>query len=211
MTPRHTDGRADSGALAGLLRGHLARLDHPLRALAADADRLAQWGVDLARVLGSGGRLLVAGNGGSAAHAQHLTAELVGRYRDDRPAYSAIALHADTSAFTALVNDYGGESAFARGVEAHGRTGDVLLALSTSGRSANVLAAVRAARSLGLCTWALTGPAPNPLAGAVDDAVCVASASTATVQEVHQIAVHLLCEAFDAVVVPRHELRQDAG
>ena len=181
-------------------RHHLAALTRPLAALDDDVDRIDAWGRHLAAVLLRGGRLLAAGNGGSAAQAQHLTSELVGRYRDDRPAFSAIALHAETSAVTAIVNDYGAPAIFARQTEAHGRPGDVLVALSTSGSSRNVLAAVEAARARGMTTWALTGRAPNPLAACSDDAVCVDAPTTATVQEVHQIVVHLLCAAFDVAV-----------
>jgi D-sedoheptulose 7-phosphate isomerase len=163
-------------------------------------------------VLCAGGRLLAVGNGGSAAHAQHLTAELVGRYVVDRPPFSAIALHADTSALTALVNDYPADELFARQVSAHGRAGDVLVALSTSGSSSNVVAAVEAARRGGLVTWAVTGRSPNPLAVLADSAVSVDSTSTPTIQEVHQVVVHLLCEALDealglgAVGSPRAEV-----
>lgn len=178
-------------------RAHLAALAGPLAALEADADRIDGWGRHLAAVLVAGGRLLAVGNGGSAAQSQHLTSELVGRYRDDRPAYSAIALHAEPSALTAITNDYGADHAFARQVAAHGRAGDVLVALSTSGRSANVLAAVDAARRARMVCWALTGRAPNPLAAAADDAVCVDAPATATVQEVHQVVVHLICAAVD--------------
>ena len=128
-------------------------------------------GPSLAQVLVGGGRLLVAGNGGSAAQAQHLTAELVGRYRDDRPALSAIALHAETSAVTAISNDYGYDHVFARQVQAHGRPGDVFLGMSTSGRSGNVLAAMDAAREGGLTVWVMTGAGPNPMADAADSAV----------------------------------------
>ena len=181
-------------------RHHLAALAEPLAALDADVDRIDAWGRHLARVLQDGGRLLVAGNGGSAAQAQHLTSELVGRYRDDRPAFSAICLHAETSALTAIVNDYGAAAVFARQVEAHGRPGDVLVALSTSGSSRNVLAAVEAAHQRGMISWGLTGRAPNPLAACCDDTVCVDAPATATVQEVHQIVVHLLCAAFDVAV-----------
>jgi D-sedoheptulose 7-phosphate isomerase len=178
-------------------RAHLEQLAGPLAALHAGADRLDRWGRHLAEVLGGGGRLLAAGNGGSAAEAAHLTSELVGRYRDDRPPFSAIALSAEASAVTAIGNDYGIEEVFARQVRAHGRPGDVLVALSTSGRSGNVLAAVEAAARGGLTTWALCGPADCPLAAACDDALCVESPHTATVQEVHLIAVHLICAAFD--------------
>jgi D-sedoheptulose 7-phosphate isomerase len=181
-------------------RAHLAALARPLAALDADVERIDAWGRHLARVLLAGGRLLAAGNGGSAAQAQHLTSELVGRYRDDRPAFSAFALHAETSALTAIVNDYGAAAAFSRQVEAHGRPGDVLVALSTSGSSRNVLAAVEAATRRRMTAWALTGPGPNPLVACCDDAVCVDAPATATIQEVHQIVVHLLCAAFDVTV-----------
>ncbi|MDT3398145.1 SIS domain-containing protein [Streptomyces sp. B1866] len=159
--------------------------------------RIAEWGRHLAAVLPVGGRLLAAGNGGSAAQAQHLTAELVGRYQGERPAYSAIALHADTSSVTAIGNDYGFAELYARQVAAHGRPGDVLVLLSTSGRSPNLLGAAATGRAAGLRVWAMTGPRPNPLAEAADEALCVRTASTATVQEAHLVALHLLCEAFD--------------
>jgi D-sedoheptulose 7-phosphate isomerase len=178
-------------------RAHLAALAEPLAALEADVERLERWGRELARVLAGGGRLLAAGNGGSAAQAQHLTCELVGRYVDDRPPLSAIALHAETSSLTAIGNDYAGAAVFARQVGAHGRPGDVLLVLTTSGRSPNVLAAVEAGVAGGLTTWALTGPAPNPAAELADDALCVDAEAAATVQEIHQIAIHLLCAAVD--------------
>jgi D-sedoheptulose 7-phosphate isomerase len=181
--------------LAG--RSHLAALRASLSQLEQEADHIDAWGNRLARVLAGGGRLLAVGNGGSAAQAQHLTSELVGRYRDDRPPLSALALHAESSSYTAICNDYGDEQAFARQVRAHGRPGDVLLAFSTSGRSPNVVAAIEAALEGGLEAWALTGPAPNPACERADEALCVEAASTATVQEIHQIALHLLCAAVD--------------
>jgi D-sedoheptulose 7-phosphate isomerase len=176
---------------------HLAELDGPLRELRADAPRLELWGQRLADVLLGGGRLLTAGNGGSAAEAQHLAAELVGRYRDDRPPLSAIALCAETSSITAIGNDYGSEEVFARQVHAHGRPGDILVLLSTSGHSPNVLAAADAAAGRGLVTWALTGAPDNPLAERSDDSLTVDSPHTATVQEIHLIAIHLICAAVD--------------
>jgi phosphoheptose isomerase len=165
--------------------------------LAAEAGRIEEWGEELAERLGRGARLLAAGNGGSAAEAQHLTAELVGRYRDERTPLSAIALHAETSSVTAITNDYGPDEAFARQVRAHGRPGDVLLALSTSGRSANLLAAGRAANEIGITTWCLCGCAPNPLAEICDESICL-DAAPATVQELHLVAVHMLCETVDS-------------
>lgn len=178
--------------------------DRRLEALAEAALRFREhvptieaWAERLARVLHGGGRLLACGNGGSAAEAQHLTAELVGRFEDDRRPLSAIPLHADTSAATAIGNDYGPADVFARQVQAHGRRGDVLVCLSTSGRSPNVIAAAHRARRLGVTAWAVTGPGPNPLAQACDDAVTVAAGATSTVQEVHLAAIHLLCGAVD--------------
>ncbi|UNS97073.1 SIS domain-containing protein [Streptomyces tubbatahanensis] len=188
IDPAHAHCQALEQAVAAFRRTHAAHV--------------SAWGEELAEVLRDGGRLLAAGNGGSAAQAQHLTAELVGRYQGERPPYSAIALHADTSAVTAIGNDYGFAELYARQVAAHGRRGDVLMLLSTSGRSENLLTAAAAGRRAGLRVWALTGPGPNPLATAADDALCVTAATTATVQEVHLVAVHLLCEAFDAAGRP---------
>jgi D-sedoheptulose 7-phosphate isomerase len=179
---------------------HLDALRRALDAVEVHLPRIDAWGQYLATTLTGGGRLLAVGNGGSAAHAQHLTAELVGRYRVERPAMSAIALTAETSTLTALINDYPPTELFARQVRAHGRPGDVLLAMSTSGRSPNVLAAVEAARERELTSWALTGAGPNPMTMAADESVCVESQNTATIQEVHQVLVHLLCEAVDAAL-----------
>ena len=185
--------------LAQHLEQLTAALHHPATRLAT----ARRWGRLLAAPLTAGHRLLVAGNGGSAAEAQHLTAELVGRYRADRPPLSAIALHAETSSLTAIGNDFGAAEAFARQVAAHGRPGDTLLLLSASGRSENVLAAADRGRSLGIRVWAMSGPAPNPLAGAADDAICVQAGDTATIQEVHLVAIHALCDALDAEVTSR--------
>ena len=187
-------------------RAHLSSLRGTLRALEGDCGRIDGWGRRLADVLLGGGRLLAAGNGGSAAQAQHLTAELVGRYVDERRPLSAISLHSEASALTAIYNDYGSDECFARQVRAHGRPGDVLVALSTSGESANVVAAAAAATELGMDTWALTGPAPNSLAAECADAVCVHAEATSTVQEAHLVAVHLLCAAVDRQVARAVEL-----
>jgi D-sedoheptulose 7-phosphate isomerase len=187
-----------------MIERQIADLVSALERVQPAAAQLSDWGVHLAGVLAGGGRLLACGNGGSAAEAQHLTAELVGRFMDEREPLSAIALHADTSAATAIVNDYGVEELFARGVRAHGRPGDVLVALSTSGTSRNVLAAVKAAQEIGVTTWALTGPAPNPLVAMSDGAIAVEAESTATVQEVHLVLVHGLCTALDEVLLGRN-------
>ncbi len=187
--------------------GHLDELEAALTGLRGEVERVDRWARRLHGILLGGGRLLACGNGGSAAEAQHLTAELVGRYRDDRAAFSAIALHAEGSATTAIGNDYGPEAVFARQVLAHGRPGDVLVAFSTSGRSPNVVAAAHAAHEAGLQAWALTGPRPNPLADACDDALCVDSPHVATVQEVHLVALHCLCAAFDVALSGRPAVR----
>ena len=125
----------------------------------------------------------------------------MGRYRADRPPFSAICLTAETSSLTAIANDYPADELFARQVEAHGRDGDVLILLSTSGRSPNAVAAARRARDCGITVLALTGPDPNPLAAAAHDAVCIDSPWTATVQECHLVALHLVCAAFDDAVL----------
>ncbi len=181
---------------------HLRNVAPAVESLRRETGRLAEWGVELAERLMRGQRLLAAGNGGSAAEAQHLTAELVGRFDGEREPFSAISLHAETSAVTAIANDYGYDQLFARQVRAHGRRGDVLILLSTSGKSPNLLNAVEAARSIGVTSWAFTGPAPNPLADACDDFVAIDSKS-ANAQEGHQIGLHALCRAFDAEVSRR--------
>jgi D-sedoheptulose 7-phosphate isomerase len=177
---------------------HCRSLEQALVRLRRDGlHRIAEWGRRLAIVLPAGGRLLVVGNSGSAAVAQHLTAELVGRSQG-RPAYSAISLHAETPGVTATGDDYGFDQDYARQVTAHGRPGDVVVLLSTSGRSADLISAAVTGRAAGLRVWAMTGPGPNPLAEAADEALCIDADTTATVLEAHLVAVHLLCEGFDA-------------
>jgi type III pantothenate kinase len=192
------------------LRRHVAELSWALDSLQRDADVVESWGRRLAKVLDGGGRLMAAGNGGSAAEAQHLTAELVGRFVDERRPLSALCLSAETSSLTAIVNDYGADEVFARQVQAHGRPGDVLVLLSSSGRSPNLLAAAQRARALGVQVWAMTGNRPNPLAERADEALAVRARTTAVIQEVHLAAVHALCAAVDAhlpiVAAPDHSV-----
>jgi D-sedoheptulose 7-phosphate isomerase len=176
---------------------NLVSLGDALPAFREEAHRLRDWGVDLAWILGHGGRLLVAGGGGSAAEAQHLAAELVGKRHDDRAPYSAIALNAGTSSLTAIGNEVGFEEVFARQVRTHGRHGDVLLLMSTSGSSPNLLAAAEAASEVGLRCWAFTGPTPNPLAKLATEVLAVPSDDPRVVQELHLVAVHLLCEYLE--------------
>lgn len=179
-----------------VIERHLADLETPLAFLRSKVGHLDAWGRELFTRLSSGSKLLVAGNGGSAAEAQHLSAELVGRFDGERRAFSALALHADTSSLTAIGNDYGFEEVYARQVAAHARPRDILLLLSTSGSSANLLRAAEAARMVGASSWAITGPAGNPLAHAVDDAICLPGVN-ASVQEAQLIAIHAVCRAFD--------------
>jgi D-sedoheptulose 7-phosphate isomerase len=179
-------------------RDHVEALRRAVDDFDPCVDVAVGWGRRLASVLSLGGRLLAAGNGGSAAQAQHLTAELVGRYRDDRPPFSALCLSAETSSLTAIANDYPMTELFARQVEAHGRPGDVLMVLSTSGRSPNVVEAARRGIAAGLDVWALTGPAPNPLASVATESLCVDAPFPATVQELHLVTLHVICAAVDA-------------
>ncbi|MFD0485169.1 PfkB family carbohydrate kinase [Kineococcus sp. GCM10028916] len=194
-----TDPTQDRPAVQWLAR-HRPQVAEAMTSLVAQGEVLDGWAARLVDVYARGGRLLAAGNGGSAAEAQHLTAELVGRFEGERRPLSAIALHADTSSTTAIGNDYGGEEVFARQVEAHGRPGDVLVLLSTSGRSANVVAAAERGRRCGLLVLAMTGPGRSALSEVADETVFVGveGSSTSAVQEGHLIALHALCAAVDA-------------
>jgi len=180
------------------LAEHAPELAAAMAGLQRDAEVLDRWGAHLSTVLVGGGRLLAAGNGGSAAEAQHLTAELVGRFVDERRPLSAIALHAETSSATAIGNDYGQHEVFARQVAAHGRPGDVLVLMSTSGRSENLLHAAQRAREVGMTVWAMTGPGPSPLADLADEVLAVDGVTGSAVQEGHLVALHALCTAVDA-------------
>ncbi|MBO0701307.1 MAG: SIS domain-containing protein [Candidatus Dormibacteraeota bacterium] len=171
---------------------HLAAVRH----LPSWRPTVERWGSELAATFLAGGRLCVAGNGGSAAEAQHLTGELVGRYRTERQPLCAVALHAETSALTAIANDYGWEEAYARALLGLARSGDVLLLLSTSGRSANLVRCAAEARSAGITVWAFTGSAPNPLHEHADEAIAVPG-GVPVVQELHLTLIHLLCAAVD--------------
>ncbi|HEY6823405.1 MAG TPA: SIS domain-containing protein [Steroidobacteraceae bacterium] len=150
--------------------------------------------------LRGGGKILACGNGGSATDAQHLVAELVGRFREERPALPAIALSANTATLTALGNDYGFERVFARQVEALARRGDVLIAISTSGNSANVLEAAQAARSRGCSVVALTGAHGGQLAAHSDLILKAPSHTVARIQEVHALCIHVICESLDELL-----------
>ncbi|MBC7797022.1 MAG: D-glycero-beta-D-manno-heptose 1-phosphate adenylyltransferase [Pyrinomonadaceae bacterium] len=148
----------------------------------------------------NGNKILLCGNGGSAADAQHIAAEFVGRYENERRGFPAIALTVDTSALTAIANDYGFERIFARQVEALAKKGDLLIGISTSGNSPNVLQAVMTARNIGCATIALTGAKGKKLASVCDNAILVASKKTARIQEAHSVIGHLWCEIVDKML-----------
>jgi D-sedoheptulose 7-phosphate isomerase len=148
------------------------------------------------------GRVLAFGNGGSAADAQHFADELAGRFDRERPALAALALTANTSDLTAIGNDYGFDHVFARLIQAHGRPGDLAVAISTSGNSPNVVEAVTEARGRGLRSIGLIGKGGGKLAGAVDVPIVVPSDVTARIQETHIAVLHVLCEMIDAELYP---------
>jgi len=151
----------------------------------------------LSAALGSGGKVLIFGNGGSAADAQHFACELVGRFLRERQALAAIALTTDASTMTAVANDYGFDRVFVRQIEALGRPGDVAIGISTSGSSANVLAGVQYAKSRGLKTVAFTGGNGGPIGAAADVHVNVPHALTPRIQEVHRTLIHAVCDQIE--------------
>ena len=151
--------------------------------------------------LRSGNKLLIIGNGGSAADAQHIAAEIVGRYKQDRPGYAALALTTDTSALTSIANDYGFEQVFARQVEGLGKRGDVLLALSTSGKSPNILAALRLARERGLVTIGFTGTRGENLRALCDHLLIAPSDDTPVIQQIHLAIAHGICDEVEQAMM----------
>jgi D-sedoheptulose 7-phosphate isomerase len=168
------------------------------RALLATARAIS---AAIINALRSGNKILLIGNGGSAADAQHIAAEIIGRYKQDRPAYAAIALTTDTSALTAIANDYGFEQVFARQVEGLGARGDVLLALSTSGRSSNILAALRTARERGLVTIGFTGSKGEALGALCDHLLVSPSDDTPVIQQIHLSVAHGICDEIEQTVM----------
>ena len=156
----------------------------------------------IAHLLRNGRKVLFFGNGGSAADAQHLAAELVGRFGPDRSSLRAISLSTDTSILTALANDYGYDKVFARQIEALGQAGDAALAISTSGNSPNVIAAIDVARSKGLFTVGFTGETGGKMKDRVEVLFCVPSRQTSRIQETHILLGHILCELVDRQLFP---------
>jgi len=159
--------------------------------MVACARRIAE---AIVAALNAGNKLLIIGNGGSAGDAQHIAAEIVGRYKRERPAYPALALTTDTSALTAIANDYGYERVFERQVEGLGAPGDVLLALSTSGRSPSILTALRAGRRRGLITVGFTGSKGQEMGADCDHLLVAPVDETAVIQQIHMAVAHAICD-----------------
>jgi D-sedoheptulose 7-phosphate isomerase len=183
---------------------HLAQSLAALERANSDAALLATARTIAAAMIGvlqSGNKILLVGNGGSAADAQHIAAEIVGRYKHDRPAWTAIALTTDTSILTAITNDYGFEQVFARQVEGLGRHGDLLMALSTSGRSPNIHAALRAARARGLVTIGFTGSKGEALSALCDHLFVSPSDVTAVIQQIHLTYAHGICDEIEQTMM----------
>ena len=187
-----------------LIASHLARSHAAMARAAQDTALLASAGRIAAKIgtaLRSGRKLLIVGNGGSAADAQHIAAEIVGRYKQERPAFAAIALTTDTSALTAIGNDYGFDHVFARQVEGLGTSGDVLLAISTSGRSPSILNALRKARERGLTTIGFTGANGLAMGELCDELLVAPSDDTPLIQQIHLATAHGICETIEAALM----------
>ncbi len=178
--------------------------------MAHNSEQIEKCADILAETISGGGKILLCGNGGSAADAQHIAAEFVGRFEKERRGLAAIALTTDTSALTAIANDYGFEKVYVRQIEALAREGDALVALSTSGNSPNVLAAVMAARKLGCKTIALTGANGKKLSSLCDSAILVPSSRTSRIQEGHNLIGHVLCEMVDEKILPKESAGRTA-
>lgn len=193
------------GAIIGALIERRALMDAAFAQLEMRADALAQAATCLLSALQLGHKALVAGNGGSAAEAQHFAAELVGRFRRERDAYAALALTTDTAILTAVANDYGYEDVFARQICGLGCAGDVFVAFSTSGESINLVRGAQTCRARGITVIAVTGDRPNALERLADITLRMPVLDTAAIQELHMATTHILCDIVEA------ELAASAG
>lgn len=181
-----------------IIRRSLLQSAENFTTLAEQAGLVADLAARMSAAIRAGGKIMFCGNGGSAADAQHLAAELLGRYLVNRRALPAIALTTDSSALTAIANDFGFDEVFSRQVQGLGRPGDVLVAISTSGNSPNILQAVQAAREIGIVAIGLTGSAGGRMADLCDICLRVPSAHTPRIQEMHIAVGHMLCELVEA-------------
>jgi HAD superfamily hydrolase (TIGR01662 family) len=210
---RLTTQRSLNKTTEGIAALHAHALIDALMANGPALDRAQVWGELLAEAFERGNKVIIAGNGGSAAQASHLAAELLGRFNHDRRPLPAIAI-TDITSLTAIANDFGYQDVFARPVGALCQPRDVVILLSASGRSKSILGAVGTARRAGASVWAMTGPAPNPLASAADDAMAIEARSTAVVQEIHLAAVHVIAEAVEHALTTSpdsHAMRSDGS
>lgn len=183
-----------------IITAHLERSAAAMAEAARDGalvKNIAAMAGAMTQALRAGGKILLAGNGGSAGDAQHIAAEIVGRYKRERKGWAAIALTTDTSALTAIANDYGYEQVFARQIEGLGRKGDVFVGLTTSGQSPNILAALKTARAQGLVTVGFTGPKGASLASLCDHLLVAPTDDTPVVQQIHLAAGHAICDAVE--------------
>ena len=193
-----------SAATHDVIATHLARSLAAFARAAKDAAMLESArniAATIVVALRAGNKLLLVGNGGSAADAQHIAAEIVGRYRQERPAYAAIALTTDTSALTAIGNDYGYDQVFSRQIEGLGLSGDVLLAISTSGRSPSILKALAKARERGLVTVGFTGEKGHAMAELCDQLLIAPSDDTPIIQQIHLATAHGICELIEQAMM----------
>jgi D-sedoheptulose 7-phosphate isomerase len=204
-------GVSYQAAIARAMEEHQSALTQALDDWKASAADLAEVAGAIVGALRAGHKILTAGNGGSAADAQHFSAELVGRYKRERSPYAAVALTTDTSILTAIGNDYGYEDVFARQVRALGRPGDVLLAYSTSGESDNLIRAADEAHRRGMTVIALTGPADNNLARRADIALRMPATDTPVIQEMHLMTTHLLCDLVETELAGAESQQQAAN
>jgi D-sedoheptulose 7-phosphate isomerase len=182
-----------------------------IRALPSQQPMLEKIAAEMTRAVLAGGKVLWFGNGGSAADAQHLAAEFVGRFRRDRPGLASLALTTDTSVLTSIGNDYGYEQVFRRQVEALCAPGDVVVGISTSGNSRNVCLGLEAAKGLGAFTAAFTGQGGGAMAGMADAGVCIASKDTARIQEGHILCGHMLCDWVELAVCAKMGIEAGAA
>jgi D-sedoheptulose 7-phosphate isomerase len=194
--PRESE-KSITNLLVDSLQEHLTAIQSLLDSKLGEIE---QAGSLICKTLASGNKVLLCGNGGSAADAQHIAAELVGRYEQQRRAFPAIALTTDTSALTALSNDFGYEEVFARQVQALAGAGDILIAISTSGKSPNIIKAAEQARAIGCKIIGLAGGSGEPLASHCDLSIVVPTDRTSRVQEAHITIGHLWCEMIDSLL-----------
>jgi D-sedoheptulose 7-phosphate isomerase len=184
----------------GSLLARRSELARSLERLSDTSGSIDQAAKSIATSLRRGGKTLVAGNGGSAAEAQHFATELVGRFRRDRPPWAVVSLTADTALITALANDFGFETVFERQVCAHGKTGDVFIAFSTSGESENLVRAAQLAKRNRIYVIAVTGMFPSRLAAIANVSIQVPSSDSQVIQELHTVVLHILCELVESAL-----------